>query len=80
MNKTTTPTLKIGTTVKWTSGAGGFNKTKTGKVVGVVLKGKTPHKKFPTVRTGGGVRNATSFVVDVKGKFYWPHASLLKAV
>lgn len=82
MNKTLTTTMtsfKVGTAVKWTSGAGGYNKTKKGTVVGVIAKGKKPPtKKFPTLRANGTGRNSTSFIIEAGGKFYWPHVSLLK--
>lgn len=81
MNKTTTTTMlfKLGMPVKWKSGNGVVNKTKKGKIIGVIAAGKTPVlKKFPTLRANGKARKITSFIVEANGKYYWPHASQLK--
>jgi hypothetical protein len=81
MNKQTTaaaPALKLGQKVTWKSGAKGSITTKTGKVVGIVKAGATPNaKKFKGLRFGGKARKITSYIVDVNGKPYFPHTSLL---
>ncbi len=80
MKKTTTTAikkLKLGTEVKWKSGANGNVKNKTGKIVAVLAPGKTPAaKRFPNLRAAKA-RNITTYIVDVKGRFYRPRTSLL---
>jgi hypothetical protein len=68
-------------TVRWTSQAQGFAKTKVGVIVEVVPSGQLPdHDKFLSLYRGSGVgapRNHTSYVVKVGSKIYWPRASKL---
>lgn len=81
-NKTTktAPTLKIGQTVTWKSGANGVMKAKTGKIVAMIKAGKTPATtKFPTLTTSGKGRKNMSFVIEANnGKLYWPHTTQLQ--
>lgn len=72
--------FKVGDVVSWNSQAGGYWKVKTGTIVCVVPAGKQPPAdKFERlVKTCG--RSEESYVVDVSGKYYWPHASGLMEV
>lgn len=76
--KTEYPTFKVGDLVEWDSQAGGFWKSKKGRVVEIVPPGEVP--KNPLVRGPGlGGRPYESYVIEVPGKTvkakvqaYWP--------
>jgi hypothetical protein len=86
------PPLSLNSIVKWTSGAFGTQKTKTGVIAQIVPAGELPDREqFRSLYTGAGVgssRDQVSYVVAVKvGKtdkakpyFYWPRANKLVAV
>ena len=74
--------FKEGDLVEWTSQAGGFTKTKIGKVIEVVPKGAEPKTKL---RDRGYGRSEESYVVlghrkgiEEKDEAYWPRVGLLR--
>lgn len=75
--------FKLGSVVKWTSGAGGGFKTKMGTIVEVVAIGHRPDRqRFSRLYSGNGCgfgRNHESYVVQVKSRYYWPRVTLLSA-
>lgn len=71
----TTTTFKVGQKVTWKSQAGGYMKTKTGKIVGIIKAGTAPAKKFGNFAGAG--RKAPSFIIEANGRYYWPHTTLL---
>lgn len=76
--------ISVGNDVKWVShgGAGRF-KAKKGEVVAIVRAGYKPKSgMFPGLRIRPEVesRSVTSYVVNVKGKHYWPFTSQLRKV
>lgn len=62
--KTKQSTFKKGQTVTWTSQASGFKKKKTGKIVAVILAGKSPKHRDVFWHSS---RNHRSYIVDVDG-------------
>ena len=67
--------FKVGDEVKWRSQAGGHTKDKAGVVIEVVPPGADPkaHRREGFLR-----RSSTSYVVRVRRRTYWPHASALR--
>lgn len=79
-----TQTFNVGDRVRWLSQAGGCWKSKEGRIVQVVPRGKYPAKKYGVASR----RDHESYIVEVErfsrsGKclqpiFYWPIVSKLK--
>lgn len=75
--------IQTGATVKWTSQAQGYERTKEGVVVAVVPAGERPESLVPAgsqLRLPGSPRAHESYLVQVgKSKtLYWPRVSALK--
>lgn len=75
--------FKVGDKVAWTSQAGGYTKTKRGKVVHVVpAHVMPPHALTP--KGAGMARDHQSYIVEVtrprSATLYWPRAAVLVAV
>ena len=70
--------MQIGDTVRWTSQAGGFSKTKTGVIIEAVRPFSAPSQQYGLRATAK--RSSTSYVVKVGNKYYWPYRSLLKTM
>ena len=80
MKTTKSSTFKKRDTVTWTSQASGVKKKKTGKVVTVLPALHTPNDVASVGlrlrdRYGWLGRDHRSYIVDVKGKLYWPLVS-----
>ena len=83
-----TDTFKVGDEAEWTSQAGGHTKTKQGKVVAVVpvlVRPFTVARKhlegrynLHDIDGGLGMRRHESYLIDVKGRLYWPRVSALQ--
>jgi len=76
-NKQKLKKFAVGDRVEWTSQANGSATTKIGKVIEVVPAGT----RVPATLKGMGWWNGRehdSYVVDVKGKPYWPRVAYLK--
>ena len=83
-----TQTIELGTTVKWTSQAGGITRTKKGHVVEVVPAQQRPKTKQKDL---GSPRDHESYMVRASvidgsekqkkhSRVYWPTASRLRVV
>lgn len=83
--------IQVGSTVTWTSQAGGATKTKTGTVEEIVQPKSLPDReRYLQLYRGAGIglaRDHTSYVVRVPGKtsksagtLYWPRAAALSLV
>lgn len=86
--------LRVGDTVRWTSGARGVDKTKTGQIVMVLQPGENPphytddffagrKRMFDSAIT---YRRTVSYIVEVarglqaKPRLYWPTTKLERVV
>lgn len=77
--------FKKGDRVRWSSQAGGVEKTKEGEVVYVLGEGKNigrsvPVEMFPHGTALYSARRHESYVVKVGSKFYWPLVKYLVKV
>jgi hypothetical protein len=78
-----TDKIKIGTTVKWGSQAGGFWTEKIGKVVAIVPPMTQVNERLRRagengrLREPGMARDHESYVVRIGSKLYWPRVSSL---
>lgn len=74
--------IKKGDVVQWTSQAGGYTKTKVGKVVKVVGAGvELSYDDATSIRSWGTrPRTMESYLVDVDGTMYWPLTKNLTVV
>ena len=62
----------VGDKVVWTSQGGGFFKTKSGAVAGVIPSGAIPMNLGYLIGEPESRRYHESYVVSVGGKHYWP--------
>lgn len=76
--------IREGCIVQWRSQAQGHAKTKIGTVREVVQAGNRPDRiRFASLYKGAGVgfgRKDESYVVEVAGRYYWPHANKLRLI
>jgi len=81
--------MKKGDMVEWTSQAGGYTKTKRGKIVAVVARGQypincIPNDTYPFTQTfrDSIPRYHKSYLVQVgkRSKLYWPLVKNLKKI
>lgn len=79
--------FKVGDMVRWTSGAGGVQKTKAGEVVAVIPERRPVTDALNKIRVkfnrqfdGFNPRMHESYLVLVGDKLYWPRAKGLEKV